>query len=671
MANDQEIENLVTRFSVDNGAEYRRLMQEAAKAVDEYGTTVAKATKLVQSLVEVGGTITKMSAGVVGALGADVILSSLDDIKEWITTGARGSRGMAKDLSEAAEEAGRTVEEMGALKRYSDMTGISMKKLIENMKTMPDSVKEWANQQNKLNQFMSTGEAKTAKKFNVALDSMMRTIQRIGQMLSHAIFPVLTEWANRMEKMAQVVLNFVTNNQELIRTIFSWAAKIAGVGVSIGIASKLIGQFSGVLSLLSGVFGIVTAAVSTFMGILLSVPVPLLALGAAAAVVASAFVNWKEVIPAALGAVKSGFWSLVDVGREVFSTLLGDGIDAFEAISNAFKAGDLAAAAKVAWTMVVLEGARGAAAIMGIWDTIKDYTLRVWEGIVDAFMTLWEDKPNWLAQLWEDPLGTIERLWKTTFNNIKLYIVQSIIQAIDVIKPIIAGMLPNLPKAVTNMVPALAGLSGTDEALGKGKTKLQEWEEELKRSADEIARANELAAKSVTELTEEEKAALQETRKAEADAAAEKRRIEAEQRSKQWQDYVTESKKAFDEARAAALGLKPKGGTQEDKLFEDMSEKAKHKPGSVSAEAQTVEAYTADFKKMLSDQLYFAATAEKEGKGPWVSPEVEEKGVEGKLDSVNLTLTDIFNMVRDALAKPKTSTIEGAGLVPGISAFGN
>jgi hypothetical protein len=104
---------------------------------------------------------------------------------------SQGARATAIGLERLTRDTKLTVSEMDALKWYSEQTGVSLDKLLKNIDKMPDSVKKWAGSAAASNLLMTSAEVRTAKIFNDSLNLLIRTAQRVGQVVSSAIFPVL------------------------------------------------------------------------------------------------------------------------------------------------------------------------------------------------------------------------------------------------------------------------------------------------------------------------------------------------------------------------------------------------------------------------------------------------------------------------------------------------
>jgi hypothetical protein len=657
---DQEIENLIVRLQAEI-EQYRKEMGDAIKQTDLVNDSVQDMNKALESTQSIsdkaanavnkvvstlqgldakfkavgnavkwfGGELTWLGGIVVSTLGADIILDSTQQLIQWATSGAKGARATAIGLERLTRDTKLTVSEMDALKWYSEQTGVSLDKLLKNIDKMPDSVKKWAGSAAASNLLMTSAEVRTAKIFNDSLNLLIRTAQRVGQVVSSAIFPVLIKWANDTRKVAAGVLEFVSNNQELIRTIFTYAAKLVAIGGTIAFVGKLIGQFGGIFSLLATAVSLVTGLFGTFFSLILAIPAPLLLLLAAGAGVAAMFVNWKSIIPGSLAEVKSGFFSMVASVREVLQRLWEEVTSSFDAIMVAIKAGDLAAAGKVAWALVYLEWVKGTNALKEVWSGVKDY-----------FISVWDSFPTWFVDLFESPIQSIKELFSIAFNWIKMSVgslgetiaeslLNAVLKAVNTISNALAG----------SMLAELSGLRGgvleTGLALTKGLSAMKEGASGLASSAREPYEA---AVDSRNRRLSEREAA-----RANGIVSDQEKQAQAAKRALEANLAEVSARGALEEAQKAAKAAHPTTTTPklQFKPGEDAAQQARQGP-VINQSIQALGAGSAETQRELANyrlRLGAAARAATKGAGtgPWVEPpgsKPEDKTL-GKLSSIN------------------------------------
>lgn len=652
---DQEIENLIVRLQAEVD-DYRKAMENAADNASAVDTSVQRVNKTLEStksiseraasavegitstligldakfkavggsLQRFGGEFVKLGGIVASTLGADIIIDSTGQMISWAAEGAKGARSTAIALERLTRDTNLSVEEMSALKWYSDQTGVSLETLTKNLSKMPDSVKRWAGSAAASNLLMTSAEVKAAKTFSDSLNLLVRTVQRIGQVASSAIFPVLTEWASRLQKVAAGVLEFVSQNKALIRTIFEYAAKVAAFGGAIALVGKLISQFGGVFSLLATVISLVGGTLGTLLSVFLALPTPILLLLAVGAGVVAMFTDWRSKIPSSLEEVKAGFFSLLDSAKRVLEQLWSEVNSSFSAITNALRAGDLAAAGKVAWALIYLEWVKGTNALKEVWVGVKDY-----------FRSVWEDLPTWFVDLWESPITSIKELFAIAFAWVKVQaaslgqvIAQSILGAVSsVVNKISNALAGSTVAELSGLRGAVLGI-GTSVAAGTGALKAQS-DSLLGPAKEEYEKAQDSRNRR-----------LSEREAARANGVVSEQEKEAQKAKRALKDNFAEvnARKALEDAQAAANAASPK--TAIPKLaFKPEDETAKSS-SAASHMAQKVDALEIGSSNTAFELMKYRfgrlSKEAKKGTGPWVAPpSTKEDKTLDKLGSIN------------------------------------
>lgn len=175
----------------------------------------------------------------------------------------------------------------------------------------------------------------------------------------------------------------------LFREIASRA--LEGWGLLLGAASDQvmtwIGQFAGWASKgLSAIGGLIGQAASS--------------IGSFASWIGQQFVSlWGGITAGA-----SSLWSDMKTG---FATVQADATQAFGAISDALKAGDISSATKVAVAFLKLEWQRGMNWIQEKWEGFKTFFSELASGIA----LIWNDVTAKIKTVWAEAIGWLSKKW--------------------------------------------------------------------------------------------------------------------------------------------------------------------------------------------------------------------------------------------------------------------
>jgi hypothetical protein len=248
---------------------------------------------------------------------------------------------------------------------------------------------------------MSTADAAAGKELGTALKSRWAVVQSGAVQVGAALAPQLLDLAKILTQGAVAVVAFIREHKELIVTAAAVAAGIAAAGAA------LLGT-AAVVSAAGTVFGVLGTAIAAAGGAVMFLvsPLGLVVVGLAAA--GAAVLYFTGTGGQALEALGEAFGSVKDTA-----------VAAWGGIKDALAAGDLMAAARVAWTgvkAVVLENTQGIqsawveaqAALAAVWVTAQagaegawaviresalqaaDAILGAWDGIKPALKGVWD-----------------------------------------------------------------------------------------------------------------------------------------------------------------------------------------------------------------------------------------------------------------------------------------
>lgn len=265
---------------------------------------------------------------------------------------------------------------------------------------------------------MSTKDATAAAQLKDALDDVTSTIGGLYKNIGAALAPLLTDLAITISNVVATASKWVSQNRPLIVSI----AKIAAVVVAVGTAIATIGvAIIGAGAVLGGLATVLTTIGAVIGGLISAFGLLLTPIGASIALLVAAVGAWAYFSGAAgdaIGFITDAFWGLLD-----------DATAAWGGIADALAAGDLEAAAKIAWLTVQLEVQKVVNWISERWHAFTNEFLNMWDGatgflaslFVDGFAaieTAWVHTTDFLADAWDVATTGFMSSWKTAQNFI-------------------------------------------------------------------------------------------------------------------------------------------------------------------------------------------------------------------------------------------------------------
>jgi len=251
---------------------------------------------------------------------------------------------------------------------------------------------------------MSTEDAAAAEKLQDAFTAVWRVIKQVGFAIGAALAPQLTDITEKAAAWTSTAITWINQNKGMIVSVAKLAAGAIGAGAALIIAGKAVTLFASLIG-----------AAATILGIVLSpIGAVIVAFGALGAYM--------------LTATTAGAKALDWLGGK-FGDLQDDATAAFDGISDALAAGDIGLAAKVLWSMLKLEWARGGAALTKFWnDDLLDMRkafIEAWGGIRSIFAWVthaleigWIETTSFLADTWSGFVNGVLTAWNWVGNKL-------------------------------------------------------------------------------------------------------------------------------------------------------------------------------------------------------------------------------------------------------------
>jgi hypothetical protein len=231
---------------------------------------------------------------------------------------------------------------------------------------------------------MSTEDAKAAATLNDAMDRMWAALRRVVVTVGSALAPILSEWAEKIVRLASAARTWISENQGLIVSILKIGAALIGAGIALTFLGSII-------SAVGTIFGLFATVASTALSFLLS-PIGL---------VIAAIVGLGATIAWATGA---GGQALQWLGSR-FDDLKNFALASFQGIKDALAAGDVALAARILWLSLQVVWRAGINTLKGWWLDFKGWFLKLTGDIFWGAVAL-------VAEAW----FSLRKIWATTVN---------------------------------------------------------------------------------------------------------------------------------------------------------------------------------------------------------------------------------------------------------------
>lgn len=278
---------------------------------------------------------------------------------------------------------------------------------------------------------ISLDDANLGADLTDSLNRLTRSLKAIPIVIGSAVAPAINAMLKPMTRTVVAVSGWIKNNKNLVVGAAKVAAGLMAAGsviVAVGAALAGAGMAIGGLMSIIGIASSVIAGIGTVITALLS-PIGLVSL---------AVVGFGAYLLHASGI---GGQAIVWLG-ERFQALKTIATASFIAIGRALAAGDLAAAAKVAWASLNVVWLSGVNSLMGSWVGFKHSALSTtdsmmygiagiisdgWAGVEIAWTEttgflsdVWSLFTNGLSKTWHNTIGFIKKSWvrlKSLFDS--------------------------------------------------------------------------------------------------------------------------------------------------------------------------------------------------------------------------------------------------------------
>lgn len=286
-----------------------------------------------------------------------------------------------------------------------EIFGKSGTKLLPLFANGAAGIEELQEQARSLGLTMATEDAQAAEAFGDTLDIVWKVLRKAVFTIGAALAPLLTEVAEGFTQVVVRISAWIAQNKELVVWIFKIAAAAVAGGIALfvlgGIVSGIGAALGAIATVATGI-GSAIALLGTIIAAILS-PIGLVIAGVIA--LAGYLLYVSGVGEQALSWLGS-----------VFQDFQHDALAAFQGISDALAAGDLALAAKILWLTLKLEWQKGVNWLHEKWIGFKEAFLAVWTeavfGVASAMTNAWSG----IEALWVEGVAALASAW-TVFTT--------------------------------------------------------------------------------------------------------------------------------------------------------------------------------------------------------------------------------------------------------------
>lgn len=281
-----------------------------------------------------------------------------------------------------------------------ELFGKSGTELIPLMTEGAAGIEALQEQARRLGLTMSTEDAKAAEQFNDTLDILWKVIKQGVFAIGAALAPSLQQLVEWITRAIVTATQWIKRNKETIITIFKVAAAVVaagialvGLGVAISTAGTILGAFAAVVS---GVIIVVKVLIAVISAILTPVGLVIAAVAALGAYI--------------LYATGAAGQALSWLG-ERFNNLRNDATTAWQGISDALVAGDIALAARIVWLTLKMEWLKGVKYLQSVWLQFRNFFIKIAYGAFYGVQAVWEIVANALVVAWIELTAFASKTW--------------------------------------------------------------------------------------------------------------------------------------------------------------------------------------------------------------------------------------------------------------------
>jgi TP901 family phage tail tape measure protein len=251
----------------------------------------------------------------------------------------------------------------------------------------------------------SSSSVRSAKALEDAFTDLGRVSKKTGSILGSALADTLRQTTQWMTRLIVKFNEFLKQHADVVVSVFKIAKAVVFAGTGLVVLGTIISKVGSALGMLSS-GAIATARLMATVGSILAALASPIGLTIAALVALGAYLIYVSGL---------GTAALQWLG-EAFFQLRDEALSAWQGMSDALAAGDLALAAKVLWLTLKLEWNKGIAALQPIWLEFKKWFLEIAYGAFYGALSAWEIVQHGLSVAWIETTAFLSKTW-TNFTS--------------------------------------------------------------------------------------------------------------------------------------------------------------------------------------------------------------------------------------------------------------
>lgn len=420
--------------------------------------------------------------------------------------------------------------------------GKSGRTLLPMLEDGAAGLRAFAEENRKLGGEIGGEQAKQGARAMDAYDRVMKVLKNTIRSVGAAFLPAIEEietFAKWVINIGGAVRQFIADNRQVIQVV---AAVAGGLIVAGSAVAALGGAFMLIGSVIGGGLAVLAAIKAVFLAIISPVGIVVIAVTALAAGLAYLWSTTKDG-QGAIAQLKGGLGELA----ETFSS-------AFQGVSDALSAGNLALAGRIAFTALNLEFTKALAFMTDRWNAFKSYFVDAFHDGVKLLRLAINDAVTWMQRLFINLGQSIRQAIGGSLTSVLRWALDKYIKFLE--------FTDILGSNTLQLIGAKSLMEGLTLSPEDAKARLDSAEEDRKKRAAQIEKEAAAAQEARDKARGEDKQALDDKVKRLQRELAE---LNAQAAEEAWQKALFEATApgkalAGGAAAAAALATEVRGG---------------------------------------------------------------------------------------------------------------
>lgn len=262
----------------------------------------------------------------------------------------------------------------------------SAQEMIDKSKETGQALEELISEKYGSNSIVSKGDIESAAELSRLMKTLKQAMAAAWAQIGIAALPVLKSMTENMIAVATAVGNFLSQNREMITTVVTWAARIAGAAAAIGSLVAGFSAFAAMLPMIMSPLGMITIGVTALAYF------------------------FPQLRTYAMQAFEYLFGSFAELSAIVQTTMGG--------ISDAIAGGDLMLAGRVLWAGLYALWLQGTARIRSVYIDMVTGLSGIFINLFAGVRKAWSVTTSFLLEAWTTVSRGVADIWTKTQNGL-------------------------------------------------------------------------------------------------------------------------------------------------------------------------------------------------------------------------------------------------------------